>query len=267
MSPKNRAFTLIELLVVIAIIAILAAILFPVFAQAREKARQTSCLSNMRNLGTSILMYTQDYDESYPESVDQSVTMSSVPYSYLLWSHRLYSYVKDPNIWRCPSNSKGVTASAYGTGAVPDNVASGYKGIPDFTFTYSANLQIMVPWWAPIFNGIPVATQATINEPSSKIMISETINNTEIGAPWSGLNDWQYGTYLGHMKKMNVIFADGHAKATSLSGTMTPKNMWGRFDDIAATEDSCGTPYLNVNCNAVSQNALNNIKTVEAMYH
>ena len=68
--PRNRAayrgFTLIELLVVIAIIAILAAILFPVFAQARNKARQTACLSNLKQLGTGFAMYTQDYDETMP---------------------------------------------------------------------------------------------------------------------------------------------------------------------------------------------------------
>ena len=65
---SNRGFTLIELLVVIAIIAILAAILFPVFAQAREKARQTSCLSNMKQVGLGLLMYTQDYDEQFPRA-------------------------------------------------------------------------------------------------------------------------------------------------------------------------------------------------------
>src|SRR5438046_982945 len=62
----ERGFTLIELLVVIAIIAILAAILFPVFAQARDKARTTSCLSNGKQLGTALMMYAQDYDETYP---------------------------------------------------------------------------------------------------------------------------------------------------------------------------------------------------------
>src|SRR5881409_3505260 len=63
---RRPAFTLIELLVVIAIIAILAAILFPVFAQARERARMTTCISNMRQIGTSLMMYVQDYDETYP---------------------------------------------------------------------------------------------------------------------------------------------------------------------------------------------------------
>ena len=69
---RNRAFTLIELLVVIAIIAILAAILFPVFAQARDKARSSACLSNTKQIGTAILMYTEDYDETLPEYWDDN---------------------------------------------------------------------------------------------------------------------------------------------------------------------------------------------------
>jgi prepilin-type N-terminal cleavage/methylation domain-containing protein/prepilin-type processing-associated H-X9-DG protein len=93
----RRGFTLIELLVVIAIIAILAAILFPVFARAREKARQTSCLSNLKEIGLSALMYAQDYDERW------------VRYRYpnpYFWPDKLQAYIKNTQILRCPSRTQ-----------------------------------------------------------------------------------------------------------------------------------------------------------------
>jgi prepilin-type N-terminal cleavage/methylation domain-containing protein len=94
----RRGFTLIELLVVIAIIAILAAILFPVFAQAREKARQTACLSNMRQMGLGVAMYAQDYEERLP----LAATLVP-PASYLNWHHLVEPYVRNRQIWVCPS--------------------------------------------------------------------------------------------------------------------------------------------------------------------
>src|SRR5476651_2537282 len=87
-SSARRGFTLIELLVVIAIIAILAAILFPVFAQAREKARQISCLSNMNQLGLAFMQYLQDYDEHFPGSY----------YYGQGWAEEIYPYVKSVNV-------------------------------------------------------------------------------------------------------------------------------------------------------------------------
>jgi prepilin-type N-terminal cleavage/methylation domain-containing protein/prepilin-type processing-associated H-X9-DG protein len=116
---RVSGFTLIELLVVIAIIAILAAILFPVFAQARESARKTSCLSNMKQLGTATMMYVQDYDGAYP----------------LAWYERpqygfdtvLFPYIKNYQVYECPSNK--VTAriwSGYtklGVGPIPGSYA------------------------------------------------------------------------------------------------------------------------------------------------
>ncbi len=93
----NTAFTLIELLVVIAIISILAAILFPVFAQAREKARQTSCLSNMRQMGLAVQMYAQDVDEALP------LAATATPTGFLNWHDLVDPYVKNKQVWICPS--------------------------------------------------------------------------------------------------------------------------------------------------------------------
>ena len=103
---KNEGFTLIELLVVIAIIAILAAILFPVFAQAREKARQTSCLSNQKQIGLAALQYYQDYDETGPRFVSTPAENASGPPGSSqrgTWIAFLYPYMKNTGIWKCPN--------------------------------------------------------------------------------------------------------------------------------------------------------------------
>lgn len=112
---NNKAFTLIELLVVIAIIAIIAAILFPVFAQAREKARQTSCLSNMKQVGLGLLMYVQDYDENYPRADywDSRPPLNpaasgtfAARVNHYKWPAWVLPYTKNVNIFRCPSRTR-----------------------------------------------------------------------------------------------------------------------------------------------------------------
>jgi prepilin-type N-terminal cleavage/methylation domain-containing protein/prepilin-type processing-associated H-X9-DG protein len=116
---NNRAFTLIELLVVIAIIAILAAILFPVFAQARDKARQATCTSNMKQITLATLMYVQDYDETFPltrglddgANTDVNSVWDASPYlttespvTRSLYANAIASYLKNWQVWTCPSS-------------------------------------------------------------------------------------------------------------------------------------------------------------------
>src|SRR5689334_20662620 len=128
-SWKHRsAFTLIELLVVIAIIAILAAILFPVFAQARERARAASCLSNQRQQGVAIMMYKQDYDEhvSGPWIYQDDPTGSD--FNKLMWFPELLQpYIKNKQIKRCPSNTNYIDWASPATYDEPGKYFIGYK--------------------------------------------------------------------------------------------------------------------------------------------
>ena len=117
MRSLHRGFTLIELLVVIAIIAILAAILFPVFAQARERARAISCVSNMKQIGIGLIMYTQDYDESYPAPQVLTAPVNGEPVGAFNSSNRwrtpidsqLQPYIKNDGVWACPSDSSPIS--------------------------------------------------------------------------------------------------------------------------------------------------------------
>jgi prepilin-type N-terminal cleavage/methylation domain-containing protein len=131
-TSKTRGFTLIELLVVIAIIAILAAILFPVFAQARESARKAVCLSNNKQLGLAVMMYVQDYDEGFPVNlwgtapinVADNDTRSGQYYSAIQWMWEVYPYMKNRQILACPSDPNSKNGSWHGYDASMSNVGA-----------------------------------------------------------------------------------------------------------------------------------------------
>ncbi|MGQ9732208.1 MAG: DUF1559 family PulG-like putative transporter [Candidatus Zipacnadales bacterium] len=175
----RRGFTLIELLVVIAIIAILAAILFPVFARAREKARQVTCVSNLKQMGLSFFMYSSDYDEKYPPN----------PY----WKERLQPYIKTTEINHCPSRKN-----------LPWYYGQGY------------NIGCFPPL-GPYVQGVVGQAEGAIVSPSRKIMVVEW-DRCNAGPPvgpyglFHGGATSFWAVCRVHNDGSNVLFCDGHVK-------------------------------------------------------
>jgi prepilin-type N-terminal cleavage/methylation domain-containing protein/prepilin-type processing-associated H-X9-DG protein len=189
---KRRGFTLIELLVVVAIIAILAAILFPVFAQAREKARQTSCLSNIKQLTLGFIMYSQDYDESFPQwKWDENYSSpwgdkSSVSPNNAssVWYYAIYPYVKNSKIYACPSDPRKVKFRDIGGGWFTgwDDPANRPIGAPkeldNEIMSYGAN--------EPLTYQYPGL--AAIQKPAETLLLADSINAL---SAWDCFDHWQ----------------------------------------------------------------------------
>jgi prepilin-type N-terminal cleavage/methylation domain-containing protein/prepilin-type processing-associated H-X9-DG protein len=208
---RDKGFTLIELLVVVAIIAILAAILFPVFARAREKAVSQSCLSNVKQLALGCIMYSSDWDGTFPKKAiggsphtcifdDQGQYGDSCVYWF--WMDMIFPYVKNEQLFVCPARPKGLGwKCGYGINREFD-LANGGKGLIDADIQQPSmfvlladrnshwNFSTRIVWWYP---------QAV---PGKYYWI------------------WHYKAGGGpkHMDGINTAFADGHAKWVSWSG-------------------------------------------------
>lgn len=222
---RRKAFTLIELLVVIAIIAILAAILFPVFAQARDKARAAACLSNCKQIGTAVMMYTQDYDETYPLRRFQPIV--SPWWDDNSWRTVIQPYVKNTQVLVCPSNPQ--------------------KGLqswdPEFGRSYACNTNPGGdPSWANekgLFGNAAGVALAAVDRPADVIALAEIYNIPYVSViidvdngthAENGRTVTFYGDTLfaGHSGRSNYLFADGHVKALKPTQTFQPLNMWYR---------------------------------------
>ncbi|MDR3710080.1 MAG: DUF1559 domain-containing protein [Capsulimonadaceae bacterium] len=223
----NKGFTLIELLVVIAIIAILAAILFPVFATAREKARQSACLNNQKQIGLALIQYVQDYDESYPMQYWNSGWIPGSTSCY--YATYLYPYIKSTAVWTCPDqpdpSSWAFTGNTY---ALPGSATRSYYD------QYVLNLYIAYRLDKAVFTPV---MQSSLGTPSTTYVLcdgnatmasngSMTIIPTTTGQ-WSAAGTPHEGTL--HSNGMNIIFADGHTKWVSSSFYMNPSASGGAY--------------------------------------
>jgi prepilin-type N-terminal cleavage/methylation domain-containing protein/prepilin-type processing-associated H-X9-DG protein len=273
----RRGFTLIELLVVIAIIAILAAILFPVFAKAREKARQTSCLSNLKQLGLAITQYTQDYDENLPNSTLNGVGS---------WRYMIYSYVKSTGVYKCPSNPNALLdprddTRVFGSVQPANNQVYANAGNIQMSFDYAPlgddngmNTSPTVYDQATLFpmpanNGLnggnsgggsasshPPVTLGALVRPANLILLGEVSTQWY---PGIGL-EYAPSLYAGHTQQTNYLFADGHTKA------MRPLQTCTATDDYWANDNGKTCPGYSTSPAANFSNQYNALYSVQQTF-
>jgi len=202
---RSAGFTLIELLVVIAIIAILAAILFPVFARARENARKSTCQSNLKQLGMAAMQYAQDYDEIYP------AVYRRMPDLYW-WGDMLQPYIKNYQVLVCPSGSWSTPNER--PPSLPNPLVCSYA-LPNIKQTDAGAAITPLPGASMAQVPEPADTIIFVDSTHIELFTPEATYNFTIAGP-NGVTDLGTGSYvrvaLRHMDGFNCAFADGHVK-------------------------------------------------------
>jgi len=235
---KRRGFTLIELLVVISIISLLAAILFPVFARARENARKASCLSNIRQIGLGMMQYSQDYDERLPRmsicggpmlesgvaSPSSTASACTEPDQRVhLWMHVIYPYVKSAGVFNCPSASITDYSQPF-DGSYEQMINYGYNfylNMDDSGNQVGRNLA-SIPQAG---NTVMIAESSNYRtDPDSKC-IPGHINTTFPELDWCTTTGANTGDapLARHFDRTNVAYVDGHAKSVLRRSIVTNK--------------------------------------------
>lgn len=226
MRRRTRGFTLIELLVVIAIIAILAAILFPVFARARENARRASCQSNAKQILIGVMQYTQDNDERYPLTWTDGINIT--------WSMAIQPYVKSSQVFSCPSD-RHKTAQHWAT------PGGSFSGAEIFHNSYIANIRMGG------YNSTNTIALSQVASPATTVYLTDgargvdgdqaAIDADPTGLTWAdnrdfafflchpgtpnvasncGTSGWSGAPSARHLETVNVGYADGHVKAQKM---------------------------------------------------
>lgn len=218
----KRGFTLIELLVVIAIIAILAAILFPVFAKVREKARQTACMSNLRQVGLAALQYTQDNDEIFPLTERGGDVGDDHEY---YWGDMLQPYIKSWNMLHCPDSDvplgfktiAGGTASAFQANP-PYSIQQTYDyGINDIVTGTTCDSDPDVPPCTHI--GVAGSTLANVTTPTDTVLIADQVPSTTDTGDSGVAGNSNDPTHLNHSRhEINFVLEERNQQYLSVNG-------------------------------------------------